>query len=118
ILFTSFVDKESHPVKEITAWLKQNPEIDAIYFSTNYVCVAGLKAVQKLGKEKELGLIAFDDHEIFDLVQPRVSCVRQPLKKIAKSVVGILLDQVTNNGQEPLEKIIPSELKIRHVLSK
>ena len=38
-------------VNRIQHFLDKNAELDALYFSTNYLCVAGLKAIQLLDKE-------------------------------------------------------------------
>jgi len=113
LLYTSFLDKDENPVKAISRWLKKNPEIDALFFSTNYVCVAGLKAMRKLEREQQLGIIAFDDLELLELMRPQISCIRQPLEKIAKAVVQMLIDQLSDKDKAPSEKIIRSNIQIR-----
>lgn len=112
LLYTSFMDKED-PVMAISKWLTKNPKIDALFFSTNYVCVAGLKAMRKLEREQQLGVIAFDDLELLELMRPQISCIRQPLEKIAKAVVQMLIEQLSDKDKAPSEKIIRSKLQIR-----
>ncbi|MFD1771457.1 LacI family DNA-binding transcriptional regulator [Sphingobacterium suaedae] len=113
VLRTSFIEKDDRPAVVIGKWLQDNPQVDALYFSTNYVCVAGLKAIKNLKNKRSVGIMAFDDHEIFELVEPQVSCVRQPLEKIAEQVVGMLVRQLKDKGAPLEEKIIPAELIVR-----
>ncbi len=113
LLYTSFADKDEKPVKAISKWLKKNPQIDALFFSTNYVCVAGLKALRKLERQQQLGVIAFDDLELLELMRPQISCIRQPLEKIAKAVVQMLIEQLNDKDKAPTEKIIRSKIQIR-----
>jgi len=113
VCLTSFSEKKEHGWKEIREWLDKNTHLDALYFSTNYLCVMGIKALQNLQNERQLAFITFDDHEIFELVQPPVSCIRQPLEKIAKSIVHMLMTQLTAKEKCIAEDIIPSELQIR-----
>ncbi|WP_270090135.1 LacI family DNA-binding transcriptional regulator [Sphingobacterium sp. SYP-B4668] len=113
VCFTSFREKREGPWKEVLEWLEKKPQLDALYFSTNYLCIIGLKAIQKLKKRSKLAVVTFDDHEVFELLQPQISCIRQPLEGIAKSIVHILLDQLKDRNNTTVEDIIPSELQIR-----
>lgn len=113
VCLTTFREKKDYGWKEILEWLENNPQLDALYFSTNYLCVMGIKAIQNLKRDPKLAVIAFDDHEIFELLQPQISCIRQPLEKIAKSIVHILLDQLKDKNKAIVEDIIASELQIR-----
>ncbi|MFD2597228.1 LacI family DNA-binding transcriptional regulator [Sphingobacterium griseoflavum] len=113
VLYTSFLDKTHDPAKEMTKWLKKNPHIDALFFSTNYVCIAGLKAIRKLGQEHALGVITFDDLEVLELIRPQISCIRQPLEKIAQAAVQMLMEQLLDKDKPATEKIIKSKIQIR-----
>ncbi|MBE8719697.1 LacI family DNA-binding transcriptional regulator [Sphingobacterium pedocola] len=101
-------------MESIKQFLVDNPQLDALYFSTNYLCVSTLKVVQSLQKDKAYGMLSFDDHELFELLNPTVSCMRQPLEAIAKEVVTTLMTQINNPDAAFRETIIPSDLVIRH----
>ena len=64
-----------------------------------------LKAIQLLPKAKTYGMLAFDDHELFELLNPKISCIRQPLEDIAKAIVATLIAQI----KEP-KKHLPTKL--------
>jgi len=113
LLHVSFLNRSKNPVQAITKWLKKNPQIDSLFFSTNYVCVAGLKAMRELDREHPPGVITFDDLEVLELMRPQISCVRQPLEKIAKAVVQMLIEQLNDRNKPFDEKIIRSKLQIR-----
>ncbi len=96
----------------IDSFLSEN-SFDALYFSTNYLCVSALKVLKANKKHKHYGMITFDDHEIFELNLPTISCMRQPIEEIAKQIVVTLLGQI-NDPKKPFDDIIiPSELIIR-----
>lgn len=113
VLYTYFQEKTIDPVQVITTWLTENSDIDALFFSTNYICVAALKAILMLEREKTLGIITFDDLEVLELFRPQISCIRQPLEKIARNSVTILLDQMKDKNKPFEEKIIMSQIHIR-----
>lgn len=100
-------------LKEIKQFLHKNPQLDALYFSTNYLCIATLKAIKMLPKAKAYGMLSFDDHELFELLTPTISCVKQPLEAIAKKIVDTLVAQIKSPERPFTEDIIFSDLIIR-----
>lgn len=108
-----FSDKKQIRIKAIEHFLNENPDLDALYFTTNYLCVEGIKAIKNLRLIKKIGLISFDDHELFELMNPTISCIEQPLEDIAKSIVKLLKHQLKQKNTDIDEIIIPSTLKIR-----
>lgn len=106
-------DKKSDE-RIVKDFFAQNPHIDALYFSTNYLCVKTLKIINTLFPSSKYGMVAFDDHELFELIQPNITCIRQPLEEIAKEIVKTIIDQLNGSESDFIEKIIPSELLIRN----
>lgn len=106
-------DKKSDE-RIVKDFFAQNPHIDALYFSTNYLCVKTLKILNTLFPSSKYGMVAFDDHELFELIQPNITCIRQPLEEIAKEIVKTIIDQLNGSESDFIEKIIPSELLIRN----
>lgn len=99
--------------EKIKEFLRQNRQLDALYFSTNYLCVSTLKAIKSLTKNKTYGMLAFDDHELFELLNPTISCIRQPLENIARQVVTTLMAQISDPEMPFSDHVIPSDLIIR-----
>ncbi|WP_114782957.1 LacI family DNA-binding transcriptional regulator [Botryobacter ruber] len=88
--------------KEIQAFLEQHPNIDAVFFATNYLADSGLEAIQNLGLEMpaDIGVVVFDDEKLFRLFRPPITAIAQPIKEIAKSIVSLLLDKLTGAAKK------------------
>jgi LacI family transcriptional regulator len=79
-------------IDEIKIFLTEHP-VDAVLFATNYLAVYGLEAIHKLKYKipKDLGIIAFDDHVLFQLYNPPVSVIEQPIELISDTIISRLL---------------------------
>lgn len=103
---------------ELVLLLKDNPQIDAVLFATNYLAMSGIKAVNQLGLRmpQDIAVIAFDDHDVFDIYSPSITAVAQPVDEMARQLIHILLDKMENRS--PLtnaEKVIvPAKLISRN----
>ncbi|WP_255496210.1 LacI family DNA-binding transcriptional regulator [Mucilaginibacter sp. FT3.2] len=101
-------------VDAIKAFLKQQKQMDAVFFTTNYLGTMGLQSITelKLNIPADLAVISFDDNEIFNLYPPGITTVRQPTYEIAKSAIDVLLSQMSNEKYD-ISKIklqIPAQL--------
>lgn len=96
--------------------LFQSKNVDAVLFATNYLAISGLKALKQLNKKigNDLSVIAYDDHEAFELHTPGISTVQQPLEEIAETIIKLILSQLSSRTKLPNEHvIIPTKLIIR-----
>ncbi|MGN0002441.1 MAG: LacI family DNA-binding transcriptional regulator [Sphingobacterium composti] len=98
---------------KIQSMFKTYPNMDALYFSTNYLCVKTLKILQNINYTNKFGMVAFDDHDLFELYTPTITCVSQPLEELALKAVNSIISQLKENTGEVEEFIIPSKLIIR-----
>jgi len=101
-------------VNAIKIFLKQHKQMDAVFFTTNYLGIMGLQSINqlKLNIPAELAVISFDDNEIFNLYPPGITTVKQPTYEIAKSAIDVLLSQMSNEKYD-ISKIklqIPAKL--------
>ncbi len=103
--------KGSHMLK---SWRLLHSELDGLFFTTNYLCVLGLKSLRS---ERERGfdypMLSFDDHELFDILNPKVSCIQQPLESLAKTCAKVLLKEIEQGISTPKEYIVRSKLIVR-----
>ncbi|MHC0443474.1 LacI family DNA-binding transcriptional regulator [Flavobacterium sp. 3-210] len=103
--------------QHIKQFLIENPEIDAVFFATNYLAQIGLEAFKEYDNSliDRIGIISFDDHEMFRLLPVSISCVSQPLEKICSKLMEIMLQLLKNKDvSESTNKcILKSELIIR-----
>lgn len=93
ILSVPFETKNEDAVVRIQSFLKDNPQLDAVAFATNYLGVFGLKSIRNLNLKipEKLAVLCFDDNDIFDLHTPSITVIEQPIEEMAKKAVSILM---------------------------
>jgi LacI family transcriptional regulator len=86
-------------VNSLKTFIKQHKQLDALFFTTNYLGIMGLQSIAelKLNIPTDLAVISFDDNEIFNLYPPGITTVKQPTYEIAKSAIDVLLSQMSND---------------------
>ena len=104
-------------VQQITAFLQKEQNVDAIFFATNYLCVSGLKAINNLNIKipQQIGVVSFDDYELFEMYSPSITTVSQPAEKIAEQVINLLLARLKkHNASKKTECIVlPTSFIVR-----
>ncbi|MFA6086784.1 LacI family DNA-binding transcriptional regulator [Mucilaginibacter sp.] len=85
--------EKSQCVQIIKKFLLANKNTDAFFFTTNYLALSGLQAIKELGLtiSKNIGVIVFDDNTNFELFDPSISAVAQPIQEIGEQVTRIML---------------------------
>ena len=74
-------------------FLDQHPDLDAVFFATNYLAQSGLEVFKENNPAliSELGIIAFDDNDMFKIYSPAITSVAQPLVEISTKIMEVLL---------------------------
>lgn len=102
--------------QQIINFLKSKPEIDALFFATNYLGISGLGALKilKYNLFKDFGVISFDDHDLFKLYTPSITVVAQPIEEISQNIITILFDQLISDDKSEIKQVIlPTVFRIR-----
>ena len=101
----------------IKDFLNANRDLDAVFFATNYLALNGLEVFKENDSSMltDLGIMAFDDNDMFKIYPTSISCVAQPIHEISSKVVELLLlllkrKDVTEKTQK---SILNTELVIR-----
>jgi LacI family transcriptional regulator len=108
--------EDAKKCKLIVDFLKKSKQLDAVFFSTNYLSINGLRAIKELGLAipKDLGVLSFDDHVAFELHNPTITAIAQPIDQMADQLIKILLAKLSVN-EEPLHQItLPGTLISRN----
>lgn len=107
-------------IAEMKKFLESVPELDAIFFATNYLGIYGIEAIRSLGLQigKDMGMISFDDHDIFRLNTPSISCVAQPIEEMGGHIVKVLMDEIQNPTEERHHVVLGPSLMIRESTEK
>ncbi|MBD0289292.1 MAG: substrate-binding domain-containing protein [Flavisolibacter sp.] len=99
-------------------FLQKYPELDGILFGTNYLAIAGLRAIAELKPQvaSDIAVVGFDDNNHSNLFSPSITAVAQPIQEIAEEVLHQLMACLQNEA-EGLKKrmvILPVKLIIRN----
>ena len=75
--------------------------LESIIFSTHYLAVAGLRELKacNLRVPDDYKIISYDEHITFDIVEPPVTVVTQPVIKIGDHAVEILLNKLRSEDK-------------------
>jgi len=103
-------------VADVEKFLKANPGVDALFFTTNYLAETGLEAITNVGLSipGQVGVIVFDDSVLFRLFKPPITAISQPIERICDQTVQLIFEQI--DGKEPASaKVIqlPTTLEVR-----
>jgi LacI family transcriptional regulator len=113
-----FHENPEKTIEDIISLLQDDAAIDAIFFATNYLAVSGLEAIKrlKLNIPNDIGIIAFDDHDLFRLYTPSITVVAQPIEEMSEKIMNILLEQIeARTEQLQVEQVVlPTTLVIRN----
>ena len=94
ILEIPFGDTDSAAGRELLRkFFTEQTDLDAVYFSTNYLTCSGLEVIREINSPSiaELGIVTFDDNELFRINTPTISAVAQPMEEIAQELMRIML---------------------------
>jgi len=85
----------------IKKYIDSNPNLDAIFFATNYLGVLGIEALQKsnLRIPEDMAVVSFDDNDLFRLMTPSITVAAQPIRELATRSIHLLL-KIINKEQK------------------
>lgn len=106
-----------NPNNIIKRFIEDNKELDAIFFGANLLTQSGLEVLKENKPEliHSLGIVIFDDNELFKAYSPTITAVKQPLKTMGNKLMEIMLRLLDQKEiKETFEKIeLNAELIIR-----
>lgn len=114
-----YAEKDSKKViPEMMDFFKSIPDLDAVFFATNYLGVKGIEVLQSMRKSigKDIGVVSFDDLDLFRLYSPSISSIAQPTFEIAEAIIGLLIKEMEKNPniEEVAQIQISTQLTIRN----
>ena len=80
--------------------LKFPNSVDSIVFSTHYLTAIGLRELKKYNIKvpQEVAIVSFDEMTAFDLVDPPITSVIQPVADIGNIAVDILMNKIEGSN--------------------
>ncbi len=99
--------------KAMDTLLANNPDLDAILFSTSVLTLYGLKyAVRnQLNVPEQIEFMGFDQAEYYDIFSSPMTYYEQPLEEIGKKAVDFLMLEIDNPGGQTIQEIVKGSLK-------
>lgn len=117
ILSIEYGCEESVISEQIKQFLNENSGIDSILFTTNYLTIAGIKAIRSLDLQipNDIAVIGFDDNMHFPMFSPTITAVAQPMKAISETAINKLLDLLEGRESKSVcsHTILDVELIVR-----
>ena len=119
---TSFIKELNHDnfeeeMKLAISELTQVPNrVDAIVFSTHYLTALGLRELKRnnIDVPGDVAIVSFDELSAFDLVEPPITSIIQPVNRIGDLAVEILLNSIDHRNNKTNKKmILETEIIIR-----
>ncbi|UAB83228.1 substrate-binding domain-containing protein [Zunongwangia sp. SCSIO 43204] len=114
VLEVPFYEKNIEKVKELIKEYIAAQDLDAIFFATNYLTQIGLEVIRESYPKKinELGIITFDDNDLFKIYFPPITAVSQPLEEIGEELMTTVLKMLKNASDKPYknQKILSASL--------
>ena len=90
--------------------------VDSIVFSTHYLTAIGLRELKKFNIKvpQEVAIVSFDEMSAFDLVDPPITSVIQPVADIGKIAVDILMNRIERKDSAMYDRrTLETKLTIR-----
>ena len=109
-------DRVAESRQKIRQFIADNPQIDSIFFATNYLSQSGLKTLHQINSNlvSNLGIISFDDSSFFEMYAPTISAYAQPIDQMGRELMRLMLERIKNDKKEKFEDIsLDGELIIR-----
>lgn len=104
--------------ERIRKFFEKETGLDAVFFATNYLVQTGLEVFKedKPFLINDLGIVSFDDNDLYKIYSPTITSVAQPLVEISTALMDVLLPLLKKKDVtiEAARKIIlKTELIIR-----
>ncbi|OKL42062.1 LacI family DNA-binding transcriptional regulator [Pontibacter flavimaris] len=115
VLELPFGEDASEGEEHMRKFFEANPDLDAVFFATNYLAQQGLLVMREHfpGKLHAWGIMSFDDNEFFRIHTPSISAVAQPLEEIGSKLMEIMLDLLKNEKKALHQVVLTARLQER-----
>lgn len=98
--------------KAISQLLKSEKKVDAIFFATNTISMAGVKSLFKRGMliQKDIQVMCFDETDAINLFPFRVPFIKQPIEEMARRALELLIGQIEKKEVKNHKLFLEAEL--------
>lgn len=106
-------DNVKNEMEIIMTELLNGKKSNALLFASNNLTISGLYLIKKFKiiVPYDLAVIGFDGHEVYDFFQPQLTYIQQPLEKMGRESIKLLLNQIQGS-----KRIVHVELKHKLII--
>ncbi|MEU1472011.1 LacI family DNA-binding transcriptional regulator [Streptomyces sp. NPDC005761] len=82
---------------------------EAMLFANDQMAVGALRALARRGVRvpQDMAVTGFDGIPLGRIVQPPLTTVRQPIRRLGEQAVELLVERLNNTGREPVSLTLP-----------
>jgi len=93
--------------------LETVPELDAVFVASDLMAAGAYTALKDAGRTipTDVAVGGFDDSSLAGMLEPPLSTVHQPLRRISEEMIRVLLQVV--EGKDPISVTVPTHLVLR-----
>ncbi len=94
----------------VTAMLTRPDPPTALFTAQNLVTIGAMRALRRVGRERVVAVVGFDDFPTADLLSPGVTVVAQDPASIGRLAATLLFDRIAGKGGPPTTHVLPTTL--------
>lgn len=96
--------------------LNLNKRPSAIFALNDIMASGCYSAIMRAGLSipEDISIAGFDNRDISMYLEPTLTTMSLPLKKIGYTAIELLLDKINNGDDEPSQVVLPCKINIRH----
>jgi len=97
------------------AYQNEEESVEAIVFSTHYLAACGIREIRSrnLRVPEDYKIISYEENSTFDLIDPPVTAVKQPVAEIGSRAVEILLEKLNSEKKNPTQVVLKTGFVVR-----
>lgn len=101
--------------REVTTLLRLEHPPTALVVGNNLMTIGTMRAIRAAGLDvpRDVALVAVDDPPWAELVDPPLTVVAQPVRRMADRAIELLLDRIKGGDAPPERVVLPLDLRIR-----
>jgi len=96
--------------RTVTALLVRPDAPTALFTAQNMVTIGAARALRRLGLERSIAMVGFDDFLLADLLSPGLTVVAQDPVAIGRTAATIVFDRIAGDTSPAATHIVPTRL--------
>ncbi|MGE0297171.1 LacI family DNA-binding transcriptional regulator [Pseudonocardia sp.] len=94
----------------VTSLLARPDPPTALFTARNQTTIGAVRALSRLGRQREIALVGFDDFLLADLLVPGITVVRQDATAIGHLAAELLFARIGGDTSPPSVRLVPTDL--------